>query len=126
MSMPDIDIDYFDSSSVAIQVNGSDVIHLEFDTDTEEWIRVRVFDSTHPHAGVAFENHITWDGDARSRSEETDMPKFKVHVSEGNLITYLVEADSAEQAEREYPNGEEISSDIENAKVVGVELSEED
>jgi hypothetical protein len=57
--------------------------------------------------------------------EETDMPKFKVHVSEGNLITYLVEADSAEQAEREYPNGEEISSDIENAKVVGVELSEE-
>jgi hypothetical protein len=53
------------------------------------------------------------------------MPKFKVHVSEGNLITYLVEADSAEQAEREYPNGEEISSDIENAKVVGVELSEE-
>jgi hypothetical protein len=68
--MPDVNIDYFDSSSVAIQVNGSDVIHLEFDTDTEEWIRVRVFDSTHTHAGVAFESHITWDGDIRSSSEE--------------------------------------------------------
>jgi hypothetical protein len=69
MSMPEVNLDYYDSGSVAIQVNGSDVIHLEFDTESEEWIRVRVFDSTHPHAGVVFENHITWDGDARSRNE---------------------------------------------------------
>lgn len=70
MSMPNVNIDYYDSSTVAIQVNGSDVIHLEFDIDSQEWIHICVWESTHPNAGVVFDNYITWDGDARSRSEK--------------------------------------------------------
>jgi hypothetical protein len=70
VSMPNVNIDYYDSSTVAIQVNGSDVAHLEFDTESEEWIHVRVYKGTHPDAGIVFEDYITWDINDRSRNEE--------------------------------------------------------
>ena len=67
--IPDFDVDYWGMSSVALRMDGLDIVHVLFDAETK-WLHVRVFDSTHPESGIAWSGDITWDTDARAHNEE--------------------------------------------------------
>lgn len=61
---PNFDIEPFSTGDVAVQLNGSDIIHISHDS-RGRWLYIRVFDSTHPDAAVVWEGEIAWENQDR-------------------------------------------------------------